>query len=298
MGRVRVHEKKLITVIRTNQEHIVNECGFFNSGMNYVELAFKKFVNCGCNQKNWWLPYLNYTSSIVLTDIRSYKRILERLAMITSFEALALFILLLPGLLGLLIYQNLAESFNGSTFDKALAALVLTILASLIANKFFGIDLLPDLAGKTDTEISDKIKDYLNNVSHVPSVIAAGLAALVAIVQNKGWDYNVWRWLNISYRTDRKSPWHTVFSRERGAWLLVRFKDGTVLRGWPRYYSEEPDQKELFLADAVWYVPKTNGIKESLVHLGQFDERPVSDPGILLTDFSNIIAIEVKKTSN
>ena len=57
-------------------------------------------------------------------------------------------------------------------------------------------------------------------------------------------------------------------------------KNGTRILGWPDYYSDNPEKRELFLAEAV--VTKPDG-----------EAYEVAGPGILLTEKAEIERIEV-----
>ena len=62
--------------------------------------------------------------------------------------------------------------------------------------------------------------------------------------------------------------------------MQAYLKDGTRILGWPDYYSDDPDKRELFLAEAVVTMPDDT-IYE------------IAGPGILLTEKSEIERIEI-----
>ena len=73
--------------------------------------------------------------------------------------------------------------------------------------------------------------------------------------------------------------WQGVFSAYRGKWLLVTLKDGTEILGYPDFYSDDFQKRELFVASAT--IKFKDGQKED-----------IEGPGILLTEKSDIKHIQ------
>ena len=113
----------------------------------------------------------------------------------------------------------------------------------------------------------------------IDSLVISSITGL----KNTGILYIVLRLLRLTSRTGRIDPWHEVFASHRKKWVLARFKDGTILVGWPRYYSEDGERKELFLAEAAW---------SRLNDDGTYREEAVDGDGVFVCNFDEIIAIE------
>ena len=64
--------------------------------------------------------------------------------------------------------------------------------------------------------------------------------------------------------------------------------------GWPKYYSEGSEHKELFLTEAEWHVPKSAANKINKDE--EWESKCVQGPGVLLTEFDNVVAIDVIRT--
>src|SRR5208282_230373 len=62
--------------------------------------------------------------------------------------------------------------------------------------------------------------------------------------------------------------------------LRVCFKDGSKIIGWPYYFSDDPDKRELFLADAL--------VEQASGEYGELD-----GPGILIENMAEVLRIEV-----
>jgi len=65
-----------------------------------------------------------------------------------------------------------------------------------------------------------------------------------------------------------------------GKWLRMALEDGSIVDGWPRFYSEDHEKTELFLEDVTCYRP--NGEVETFL-------------GLLLTPEAKIKVIEFRE---
>jgi hypothetical protein len=66
-----------------------------------------------------------------------------------------------------------------------------------------------------------------------------------------GWLFRGFRKLRLTNKNSELDVWYDVFKDFRRYWLRVCFKDGSKVIGWPYYFSDDPDKRELFLADAL-----------------------------------------------
>jgi hypothetical protein len=99
-------------------------------------------------------------------------------------------------------------------------------------------------------------------------------------VQNSTILYVVLRRLKITRVSGRTDVWQDVFRAYRGYWFQIRLKDGTRITGWPEYYSDDGDRREIFLADAI---------VEPVDH----PDYKLDGPGLLLTERAEIEWIEI-----
>ena len=89
------------------------------------------------------------------------------------------------------------------------------------------------------------------------------------------------RRLKVTDRTSRTNVWFDVFTDIK-SYIIVNFEDGRRLYGWPKYFSDDPNDKSLFLCHAAWI--KDDG------ELIKLDNR-----GILITPNEKIDTIEFIK---
>lgn len=230
-----------------------------------------------------------------------------------KIEAFIILLFLLPGFVGLIVYEIVAEVPKRETFDKVVVALALTVVASVLHGivgavwPIFGVpagleQIVSIYAAKTDTQAAQNLASGRAIIGGlgVTTAIAIVLGFIFALTQNKGVAY----WLLYEYRVTKRTGaidvWHQVFSRGGNCWVRVRWKNGTLLVGWAKYFSEDMKTMALFLSDATWHLPETpmaNGTPADITKIGPGDissyvQINVDGPGVLITKFDDVVAIE------
>ena len=59
------------------------------------------------------------------------------------------------------------------------------------------------------------------------------------------------RKFKVTDRTSRANLWFDVFTDIK-SYVIINFEDGRRLFGWPEYFSDDPNDKSLFLCQASW----------------------------------------------
>lgn len=95
------------------------------------------------------------------------------------------------------------------------------------------------------------------------------------------WHMKFFRRFKVTDRTSRTNVWFDVFTDIK-SYIVINFEDGRRLYGWPEYFSDDPEDKSLFLCHAAWIGDDGNFIK--------LDNR-----GILVTPNERIDTIEFVK---
>lgn len=198
--------------------------------------------------------------------------------------ALYLFFYILPGLLGSIIYDYVIEGERRDNTDRIATALVLTLVSSVTLNYFFDVPIVPSLEVHNDTRIDTIINAFFGKSLLQASLLSSLLALSFAVLNNHGWTYGLLRFLRITYKTGDADVWQEMFYKLRGYWIILRFRDGRSLVGWPKYFSPSGKPREVFVADATWWVPEENG---------EVTATDVKGPGVYISDFDDIIAIEM-----
>ena len=112
-------------------------------------------------------------------------------------------------------------------------------------------------------------------------VISFFISLMISISVKYDLHMRFFRWAKITDRTSRANLWFDVFTDIK-YYVIINFEDGRRLFGWPEYFSDDPNDKSLFLCHASWI--KDDG---ELINL---DNR-----GILVTPNEKIDTIEFVK---
>jgi len=190
--------------------------------------------------------------------------------------------MLFPGFLTLAIKNGLTTIKEKAGVDKIVEAIAFSLVdygIYLLISSPLGLSLIKVQIQKEAVQFTGL------NIQNIILILA--IAILIGILfgtfLERGWLYKILRdKLKITYLTGRIAVWNDVFSSYRKIWVLVHLRDGRKIIGWPKYYSDDPLRRELFLANAAWMADD-----------GQFTD--VEGEGILITEGCGIDLIEVLK---
>ena len=204
-----------------------------------------------------------------------------------SAGAVFIFFYLLPGLLGTSIYDFLVEGEPRSNVQRIIFALSLTLLSALTLRVAFNVPMVPAVAVTKDADAALVMRALLERHLLFLTAISAGLGILLAAANNHGLILAVFRVTRLTYKVSAADVWQDTFYKFRGYWVRVTFDDGRILVGWPRYFSGIGKPRELFVADATWWLPADEGSQPR-----QVDEE---GPGVYIADFSKVTTISLLK---
>ncbi len=191
--------------------------------------------------------------------------------MLNSISSFEIILVLFPGFLTSLIKNGLIITKEKTDVDKIIEGLAFNLCNYVIFR--IGIYFL-SLLGLHTGNMFDVVFIL---------VIAVFNGLIIAVILDKEWLYEFLREkLKVTHLTGRLAVWNDVFSKYRGKWILIHLIDGRQIIGWPKYYSEEPNNKEIFLVDAAWMEDN-----------GEFID--IKGPGILITGNRTIKLIEILK---
>lgn len=197
---------------------------------------------------------------------------------------LFLFLYLLPGFLGAVVYDYLVERQKPTNFDRIIEALVLTLVSSVLAHVGFDVALLPDIAISKDTSLTQILNVFLSvNIFYI-SLCAVGISIVFALINNHNILYRILNITRLTYKNGDGDVWYDTFYRHRKYWVSIKFSDNRILIGWPQYYSFTGQPRELFVADATWWEPDADGVLVSV---------DVKGAGVYISDFTKVTAIEL-----
>jgi hypothetical protein len=135
---------------------------------------------------------------------------------------------------------------------------------------------------KKDGNVFDVLGSMAGSNMLYTTAIAVVISVCLAVLHNYGLVLWAARKLRITYKTSTVDVWQDVFYKFRGYWIRITFTDGKELIGWPRYFSAVGQPRELFVADATWWLKGDDGILTSIDVVGE---------GVYISDFSSVTAI-------
>ena len=186
-----------------------------------------------------------------------------------GFEALAVLLILLPGFMAARIVQSLCVRPFQTELDKIIEALLYSFIIYVI---------FAAVSGRFPLKISEETltdgRRLISPIVRPNDLLAlAGMSVAVALLVSASITNDlhagILRKLRVTQRTTRSSVWSDVF-HELSYYVQVQFSDGKRVIGWPKYYSDTPEESSLFLENASW-----------IDHDGRLIEIP--GPGILIT---------------
>ena len=202
--------------------------------------------------------------------------------MLETHEALTVLIFLLPGFLSERLADAITVRPPRSAAMEVVEALVFSLLIYLVYSIVGFVVGLPPIVSLVGS--ADMIAVSGPSIWGIAVLVAGALvfAAAQAVIVNYEWfDWFAYK-AGLTKRLTTRSVWLDAFGTFRGVWIRVHLESGEKIVGWPRFYSENTSEPELFLADS--YIERTTG---SVTY--------IDGPGILLTPTARIAMIELLK---
>lgn len=186
-----------------------------------------------------------------------------------GFEALAVLFVLLPGFLSARVVQSLCVRASQSELEKFVEALLYSFVTYVVFVAAFRRVPLAVIE-KVSPDGSRVYRPDLGSLDLVVLLLIAGvLGTFISISITNDLHGKFFRFIRATQRTTRPSIWNDVF-HDLSFFVQVQFSDGRKLIGWPRYFSDTPEEASLFLEKAAW-----------IDHEGK--EEDIPGPGILIT---------------
>jgi hypothetical protein len=190
--------------------------------------------------------------------------------MTLSFEVLTVLMVLLPGFLCAKIIQWLCVRPEQTEMDKLVEALLFSFVIYVAFTAMFG-----------EVQLSRKHVVYL-------AVLSVGISVIGSALWTNDWLGWLLRKARVTQRTSHPSVWNDVF-HHYGGYVLVELKDGRLVLGWVRYFSDHESAPTLFLEDAAWV--HQNGERTQILGAGILI---TADYGIKTIAFHN--AVDMNKS--
>lgn len=194
-----------------------------------------------------------------------------------TFEALQIFIFLIPGFMAASILDMMVPKKETKELGRVVEALIFSMIIYTIYASIFK-------SGPVAINKSDGLIVYSFNASAL--ICLFGISLIMPIVFSyfivHDWHMTLLRKMRATSRTARNCVWHDAFSKFKKH-IIINFKNGRRIYGWPEYYSDDSKDGFIFLSNAAWINEK-----------GEFDNLDLE--GILITPEQKIESIEFTKS--
>jgi hypothetical protein len=151
-----------------------------------------------------------------------------------DLELLVVLLALLPGFLTAQVIDALVVREERTTFDRIIQALIFTFLSHVLW--LWVRPLLP-------------VADQYDLLGLAISALLLGLILTWAI--NIGAVHRFLRLCRLTRAASRPSEWYDAFY-DKQQHVILHFKDGRRIFGWPRIYPFRPDKGHILLEAAEW----------------------------------------------
>ena len=187
-------------------------------------------------------------------------------------ETLAVFLLLMPGLLSSAVLNAIVVRQTKDRVGNIIEALVFSFVIYAILTPFgcSPVDLEVTSNGTYRPIVTPELLLYAMG-------LAVGLALLLGFLITNDYHMKLLRKMTVTASTARINTWLDIFIDQR-RYVVVTFADGRRLFGWPEYYSNDTTEGLLYVSDPAW--------------IGEDDEYTDLDVhGMLLTNKDRIESI-------
>jgi len=209
----------------------------------------------------------------------------------TTYEALNVFVFLIPGFIASIIFNNLLVRKEKDNFSKIIEALVMSFLIYTVVSGLIGHSpvILETIKEGNITKYSIR---YNATVLLPIALLAIFIPIVFGFLVTTDFHMRLFRFLRITNKTSRETVWIDVFTDQK-RYIIVNLKNGRRVFGWPMYYSNTPEEGMIYLYDAAWIDDQGKYI-ELDIH-GLFLVEPCSIESIEFTNIDKEKAKELTK---
>jgi hypothetical protein len=188
-------------------------------------------------------------------------------------EIVPILFFLLPGFLTAKMLELLVIAKPKDVFDRVVQAFVFTFVnlvcftfARWCIEKMFNVNF-----------------DHVEFFTAKNLLLMAACAAVIAVVcsyeMKNEHVLNLLRKVNVTKKTYKSCTWVETFDHAE-KFVVVHLKDGRRIYGWPRFYSDDPTERAIFLEAASWL-----GDKNELLNTPRISILLDVNSGIQLIEF-------------
>lgn len=163
-----------------------------------------------------------------------------------TFQALQILIFLIPGF----ISETILDALIVRKDKKELGVIIEALIFSMFIYTIYSF-----ISGKSPVALDQSKQSIVYTYDGISflwlSLLSIGFPVVVSFLVTNDLHMKVARFLQISKKTARGSVWFDIFS-DIDTHIIINFKNGRRIYGWPLYYSNEPQNPYIFLSEPAW----------------------------------------------
>lgn len=200
-----------------------------------------------------------------------------------SFQAIQILIFLIPGF----ISEALLNQFVVRKDRSDLWTVVEALIFSLVIYTIYSLLVSKSPVELTVINVPDKTTSSTYTYNSIAFLWLIAFSIIIPIILSYLITYDVYmkllRFLHISQRTSRESTWLDTFL-DYQRYIIINFTDGRRIMGWPRYYSDDPEEQYIYLYKPALIIRNETTKKDEYKYLDTAE-------GILITPEQKIESI-------
>ena len=156
-----------------------------------------------------------------------------------SSEVVSVLVFLLPGFVAAAVFYSLTSHPKPNEFGQVIQALVFTTIGQSVAW------IIRWILG---TGVSWPIE-----LEATVSVLSAVVFALIVVyISNNDIAHRFFRQLGFTRENSYSSEWYSSFAQNPDSYVVIHFRDGRRLYGWPREWPSLAEQGHFRIIEAQW----------------------------------------------
>lgn len=188
-----------------------------------------------------------------------------------TLQGLQILLILLPGFVTSWIVLALTVRPPQTELDKIIEALFYSFVTYFLSILTLGIKptvIIITQTGGSGMQLGVDVF-ALRQFVLWSFLLSVAMGLIISALNTNDLPTRFLRWARITRRSSRSSVWSDVF-HDITAFVIIEFIDGRRLRGWPRYFSDTPEEGSIFLEHAAWILDDGTPVE-------------IEGPGILVT---------------
>lgn len=180
-----------------------------------------------------------------------------------SKDVVSVITALMPGFLAAWIFYGLTAHPRLSAFERVVQALIFTVIIQGLIGTVRWCCLFVGQAYALGPWTADVALNWSLVIATAFGLLLAGLSnnnTIHIFLFTRKWNFRKrkagepvtgWVWTR---QTAYPGQWYGGFHREMNRYIVLHFKDGRRLYGWPEEWPEQSDKGHFFMSDAEWLI--------------------------------------------